>query len=261
MRQARTIATATIALVAVFVLLQALIRRSGARSVRRGSRAVSDVPDVGLIPGPEPDRRFGVLALIGWILVTTLSAGVVVTDTQEQRAAAVAVRQATKVSTVIIASNLVHTFRTESERALTVVELRAYARELAATDTTGERSAAEQHAVARADQQALPSLRHTVATMTTGPSAAAGVDPRTSRVVAAGPQQWRVLQKAQNRAVDAAESAGRRGDTLQYAVLLAALAQTLALLAIAGPAFVGIRRCAGVLLALAAAAAAGAYVL
>ncbi|MEV6598687.1 hypothetical protein AB0M36_17780 [Actinoplanes sp. NPDC051346] len=265
MRQAVTVALATVPLVAVFVVLRGLILWSGARAVRRGARARSAVPDVGLVPGPDPERRtagpFGAVALLGWILISVLPAGIIVAGNQEQRAHSIATRGATKVSTAITASSVVRTFQAEGERALVLTELRGYARELAAVDTADELQAAPRTVVARADQQALPRLRPLVEAMTRLPEPASGVDPRTSRIAATGPTQWEALRKEQNRAVDLAERAGQRGDTLQVAVLLASLGMTLSLLALAGSAPVLIRRGSGTLLALAVAATLGAYLL
>jgi hypothetical protein len=259
MRQAVTVGLATLPLVVLFVLLQATLRWSGARAVRRGTRARSAGPDIGLVPSADQPSPFGALALLGWILVTTLPAGVLVAGNQEQRAHAVATQGATKVSTAITASSVLRTFQGEGDRALITAELRGYARELSALDTSSTSEATRQTTLARADQSALPRLRPRIEAMTKAPAAASGVDARTAQVVTTTPAQWEALRLAQNRAADRAEAAGQRGDLLQAAVLLASLSSTLALLSLAGPAPALIRRGAAVLLASAAVTAAAAY--
>ncbi|MFC7529243.1 hypothetical protein [Actinoplanes sp. GCM10030250] len=191
--------------------------------------------------------------------MTALPAGILVAGNQEQRAHAMATQGAAKVSTAITASSLLQTFRADGERTLVTAELRATARELSALDTPGTGEAARQTTLARADQSALPRLRPTVETMTNAPATASGVDARTVQAVTATPAQWEALRLAQNQAVDRAETTGQRGDILQAAVLFASLGSTLALLSLAGPAPVLVRRGAAALLASAAITAAGAY--
>jgi hypothetical protein len=215
---------------AYLVIVLALSARRR-RSSRRGSDA-----DPGLIPQPwsteESRREATTVALLAWLFVALLTGPQLNASDQEQQAQSLAARRAALISTSIAASTLREGFIADSRRAELAVDIGVNARELGALDAPATLATAER-VTAAADRIAVQRIHTVVLAMTELPDATDGIDPATRAALASTPAEWTTLLTDQNRQANLAERASQRSDRLVIALLLGALASSLAAVAAA----------------------------
>ena len=230
-RAARTL-TATIAVLVVAYLVVGLV---GSAQRRRSGRRLGSEADPGLIPQPwstdSVSRRHATtVGLLAWLLITLLSGPQVSAADEEQQGQSLAARLPALIATGIAASGLHQGFAIDSLRSNLTVENGTLAREFGALDVSAGLLASEK-VIVTADRAAATRIQAVATRMTRLPNAGDGVDPATRAALAATPTDWEEQVAEQNRQAERAERAGQRNDRLIVALLLGALASSLAAIA------------------------------
>ena len=171
--------------------------------------------------------------LVAWVLLVVLPLAGLWTAAAQQRAQAVAARQAVRLSTGIAASGERASLLSASLTAVEIAELQATARELAALDAGSEGDTDAEYAVAAAEQATAGQARKIANAMGRVPATADGVDAATVAALSSAESQWPAMRREQSRQVDLAEWAGRRGALLSGAAALTAVGSAV-LVAVAG---------------------------
>jgi hypothetical protein len=179
------------------------------------------------------DRSAVALRLVAWVLLVVLPLAGLWTAAAQQRAQAVAARQAVQLSTGIAASGERASLLSANLTAVEIAELQATARELAALDADAMEDADAEYAVAAAEQATAAQARKIANAMGRMPAAADGVDAATVAALSSTQSQWPAMRREQSRQVDLAERAGRRGALIAGAAALTAVGSAV-LVAVAG---------------------------
>ena len=235
---ASILATLTIPVVLLYVAIEAWARIRQRRRIPEpaSSRETPDQDqmDVGLIPRPwsvPSARRLGVaLAFGAWLIVTLLPGPQLRFSNEEQRAQSMAARLGVESSTAVFASSLLNSFQITTQQRLLALDLRGGAMLQSAMSTP--RPELRDALVAEAGRAIVAVKRSRLATepMARTPSSADGVDKAALTAVTTSLPRAFAIVREQNRTVEDAEIAGQRANRSGLALLLAALALSLATL-------------------------------
>jgi hypothetical protein len=229
----RADAVARVVLLAALLSVITYLAIASRRARRR--RIANESEPVGLIPDPshaDSRQRWATLVgLLAWTTATILPVPQILASNQEQRAQAGAEDTAVRLGASIQASSAADSFRGQGHRAVAAIVLRSSAVALDALSGPGADPTDGAVAVAASDSAGEADMHALVERMGRPPAAADRVDGLTRELVNATPSDLRLLLSRQNAEADKAQHAGSRSNRLVIAVLLAALALTLAGLA------------------------------
>ena len=201
---------------------------------RRAGRTDAEAADT-VLPAPWGEQRERqraiALALLAWAVTALLAIPQVAFANSEQRAQAVAARQAVQVSTGVAASNVWAAYREQVNRGITTLEIEGLSRQYVAVGFDDPRAVRTQHLLAAADQRAARTLRGLAERMGRLPTSGDPVDAGTLRAMASTWQDHVAGTDQVARATAAAARSSRRSTFTTGGVFLAALACAVAELA------------------------------
>lgn len=169
--------------------------------------------------------------LVAWALLVMLPLAGLWTAAAQQRAQALAARQAVRLSTGIAASGERASLLSANLTAVAIADLQATARQFAALDADSKQDADAENAVAAAEQATVVQARKIANAMGRAPTTADGVDATTVAALSSTEPQWPAMRQEQSRQVNLAERAGRRGALLSGATALTAVGSAVLVMA------------------------------
>jgi hypothetical protein len=200
--------------VVVLSLIPALL------AVRRRGRHRAETTAAELIPQPSQEKgtrrqRAAVIALALWLLAAVVPMSQLALGAEEQRSQAASARLAAVLTTDIAASNARAQFAAQAAQTARELGVRAEGRRMDAAE-----AAADERAVADAEDRAATAVETIVATMARQPVAADRLDLRLVAALSSEPVDWPERLAAQQAKAD---RSNRWGDWSNGAVILGAL--------------------------------------
>jgi hypothetical protein len=191
--------------------------------MRRRGRHRAEAPAADVIPqaGQEEGvrRRVAVIALALWLLAAVVPMSQLALGAEEQRSQGAAARIAATVTADIAASMARTQFATQGVQTARELGVRAEGRRMGAAGAAPE-TAAQERAVADAEDLAATGTETIVAAMARAPVAVDGLDPRLVAALTSEKADWDAGVAAEQAEAD---RSGRWGDRSNQAVILGAL--------------------------------------
>ena len=182
-------------------------------AMRRRGRHRAETAAAELIPQPSQEadgrrRRAAVIALALWLLAAVVPMSQLVLGAEEQRSQGASARLAAVLATDIAASSARAQFAAQAAQTARELGVRAEGRRMDAAPGT----AAEERAVADAEDRAATAAEAIVATMARQPAAPDRLDPRLTVALSSEPVDWPAGLAAEQAEADRSNQWGRRSN-------------------------------------------------